>query len=136
MQDRKSHIDLELAKLAVDKLEKAAAGIGRAARNQHYGSAIMLLPGTRHHIGKIARVVEPGTVAIDADQHRAEALGIERGDNVIGRLKGDIVLGRDASEQDGDVNHGDCPLSQRHPWARLFTRPYYKHRCQRWRIVS
>ena len=58
----------------------------------------MLLPGTRHHIGKITRVMEPGTVAIDADRHKQEALESSAA-CVIGRLKGDIVLGRDASNR-------------------------------------
>ena len=136
MEDRKGHVNLKLTELTVNKLEETAASIGCAAGNQHYGSTIVLLPGTRHHIGNLARIVKPGAVAIDADQHRVEALRIERRDNVIGGFKGDIVLGGDTAEQDGDVGHGDCPLSQQHPRARLFTRPYYRHRRQRWRIVS
>ena len=106
VKDRQRHIDLELAELAVDELHEAAAGLGAAAGNQDDRRAIVLFPGARHHIGHVSRVVEPRARAIDTDQYGHEALGGKRGDDVVGRLERDVVLGGDAAKDDCYVDHG------------------------------
>jgi hypothetical protein len=57
---------------------------------------------------------EPAAVAVDADGHHVEALGVDGGQHVGGRHARDVALGRDPAEEDdeagtGRIGHGRRP---------------------------
>ena len=111
VEHRERHVHRELAELrAVHQLEQAAAALARAAGHEHHRVDVVLLPGAAHHVCHVAGVMEPGARAVDADEDRGKAVRRQLGDDVVRGLEGDIVLGGDAAEDDGYVQHG-CPFA-------------------------
>ena len=77
-------------------MEGSSAGRPSAIRTSRGSRALRQEP--------VGVLYEPTAAFIDADEHRLEALGIERREHVAGRENRDLVLGRLAAEYDSHTN--------------------------------
>ena len=107
MHDRQGNVDVDALEAAVHELEEAAR-MRSHARHERHGGDVMALPRSRD-ISGVTRVAQPLPLAGDANEHQVKA-AVKRLDDVIGRLAGDVVLRRDASEDDCDLCLGHALL--------------------------
>ncbi|CAE6694906.1 hypothetical protein CFBP6600_02710 [Xanthomonas arboricola pv. corylina] len=110
MHDRKHHIDLRQRLL---RLGRAQLLLLRARQQGHAATAAM-----QGDAGRVVGIEQeavgvvdvPLALLVDADQHRLEALRIQRIENVARRLQRDLVLGRFAAEDETDPDLAHCLL--------------------------
>jgi len=112
VHDRQHHIDLAERAGRIGRLQLRLLG-ARAHRQRRTGP---MQGDARRIIGidqegiRLAQM--PLALLVDTDQHRLEALAIERIEDVLRRLQRNFVLGRLATEDDADPGscHGECDV--------------------------
>lgn len=110
VHDGKHHVDLRQRLLRLDGLQLLLL----RARQQRHAATTAMQRNARRVVGmqqKAVRVVDvPLALLVDTDQHRLEALRVQRIQDVARRLQRDLVLGRFAAEDEADPNLAHCPL--------------------------